>query len=466
VTAAEGSAEGSLPALLIALQRRARFGMVLGLGPIRTALAELGDPQSALACVHVAGSNGKGSVCAMVESIARAAGLRTGLFTSPHLTRFAERIRINGEPIGEEAFASALERALRARGERGPQAGEGADELTFFEALAAAALLAFRDAGVDVAVLEVGLGGRLDATNVIEAPLATAVTSIALEHTDVLGGTLAAIAREKAGILKRGAPVALGPLDEEAAQVIEDTARAVGAGPVWRVARAEGRGWATWAANPLGVPAIEVVRVSKQADSRVLIEAPSSRGERVVTKLGLAGAHQAENAGVAAAIAWQLAARWPAITAAIADGLASARWPGRFEVIERAGVRVILDCAHNPHGALALARALREEGVDPARTALVFGALADKAWEPMLRALAPLASVRYYTSPKGRAPAPIERLMEVAGGARVDEPREALDAALAGARPGDTVLVTGSLYLVGEARGALLGIEADPIIAL
>ncbi|WP_267888146.1 bifunctional folylpolyglutamate synthase/dihydrofolate synthase, partial [Sorangium cellulosum] len=215
------SAAPRLPALLAALGQRAPRGMVLGLDRVREALAALGDPHAGLAAVHVAGTNGKGSVCAMVESIAREAGLRAGLYTSPHLSRFAERIRIGGEMIGDAALEAALSAAL----ERVPS------PLTFFEALTVAAFVAFRDAGVDLAILEVGLGGRLDATNVIAAPLCTAITSIAFDHEALLGPTLADIAREKAGILKPGAPAVLGPLDPEADAAIESAAQAVGAGP-------------------------------------------------------------------------------------------------------------------------------------------------------------------------------------------------------------------------------------------
>lgn len=438
------------------LQRRARFGMKLGLDEIRLGLAELGDPQAGLAVVHVAGSNGKGSVCAMVEAVARAAGLRTGLSTSPHLSRFAERIRLNGEPIEEDAFRRALEPALEVRG----------GGLTFFEVLTAASLLAFRDAGVDIAVLEVGLGGRLDATNVIDAPLATAITSIALEHTEELGPTIGHIAREKAGILKRGAPVITGPLPPEAMREVAAAAGAVGAGGIWRVDWADQSDKNNLKYNDIVGPAARPVLVSRLDGGRTLIEAPGDHGGQVTARLGLRGAHQAENAGVAAAIAWQLAARWPAIGGALKSGLESARWPGRFERIERAGIPIILDCAHNPHGALALAATLREEGLISERTSLVFGALADKDWEPMLRVLAPLAASRYYAMPKGRAAANLDELAAVAPGEKIGDPRAAIEAAVAASRPGDTVLVTGSLYLVGEVRAALLGIESDPVIAL
>src|SRR4051794_2193757 len=203
----------SSPALrsrLEQIQARVPRGIVFGLERVNAALAELGDPHLDLACVHVAGTNGKGSTSAMVESIARAAGLRTGLYTSPHLCRFAERIRLDGEPIDDDAFAAALDRVL----------GGCRADLTVFESLTIAAFVAFHDAGVELAVIEVGLGGRLDATNAIRAPLCTAITSIGLDHTEYLGPTIADVAREKAGILKPGAPAVLGPMPEEAYRAI------------------------------------------------------------------------------------------------------------------------------------------------------------------------------------------------------------------------------------------------------
>jgi dihydrofolate synthase / folylpolyglutamate synthase len=423
-----------------ALVARAPRGMLLGLDRVEAALAALGDPHLGVAAVHVAGSNGKGSTAAMVESIARAAGLRTGLYTSPHLCRFAERIRLDGEPIGDAAF----ERCLAAVLERCQP------DLTFFESLTVAAFVAFHEARVDLAVLEVGLGGRLDATNVIRDPIATAVTSISLEHTAILGDTLGAIAGEKAGILKAGAPVVLGPLPAEADAAVAAVAARVGAGPILRV-----RPWAS-------VPEAGFVDVER--DGHVVRLRPFG-GETQTFPLGLEGPHQGANAAVAWGLARHVAARFSghAWDAAIEEGLAATRWPGRLERLDQGGVTVLLDAAHNPEGVGALCRALPRA---PERTALVFGALADKRWVEMLRDLAPLAGRRYYTEPKGRAPAPLAEMAAVAEGALVPAPREAVARAIAESAPGDTVLVTGSIYLVGEVRAALLGIEADPVIAL
>jgi dihydrofolate synthase/folylpolyglutamate synthase len=422
--------------------------MLLGLDRVVDALAAVGDPHRGVAAVHIGGSNGKGSTAAMVEAIARTAGLRTGLYTSPHLCRFAERIRINGAPIDDDAFERALSAVLsRCR-----------PDLTFFESLTVAAFYAFREAKVDLAVIEVGLGGRLDATNVIEAPLATAITSICLEHTAILGDTIEAIAREKAGILKPLAPVVLGLLGGEADQAITEVAERVGAGPIQRV-----RWGGAW--EP------EVLRVGWDRFNSE-IRGPGERDEMRIG-LGLAGPHQAQNAGVAVGIARHLKVRWPKVDweGAIRKGLRRVHWPGRLESIERNGVEVILDCAHNPEGIEQFKRSILQARFgfgqrESARMALVFGALADKSWSEMLGAIASLADRRYYTEPKGRPPAPLAELASIAPGEVVPEPRDAIDRALASSQPEDTVIVVGSIYLVGEIRAALLGIEADPIIAL
>jgi dihydrofolate synthase/folylpolyglutamate synthase len=440
-----------LVAKLTALQARVPRGMLLGLDRVEHALAALGSPHLGLRAVHVAGSNGKGSTSAMIEAIARAAGLRTGLYTSPHLCRFAERIRLGGEPIDDVSFERSLAAVL----------DHCRPDLTFFESLTVAAFHAFREARVDLAVLEVGLGGRLDATNVIPAPLATAVTSIALEHTAILGDTIALIAREKAGILKPGAPVVLGPLAPEADEAIAEVAARVGAGPIYRVQR-----------DGAWTPGV----IRARWDGGVTDLHGPTDADRFHGTPALLGGHQADNAGVALGVARCLAAHHLLLdpVGATFVGLTTARWPGRYERIaieaetEAAQVTVILDGAHNPEGALRLAELIAAENPsgDPARRALVFGALADKRWTDMLAPLAPLAARRYYTEPKGRAPADLADLRAFAPGEGVADPREAINRAVAESRPGDTVLVTGSIYLVGEIRAHLLGIAADPVIAL
>jgi len=432
--------------LIDELMRRAARGMILDPDRVHRALEALGHPERGRSYVHVTGTNGKGSTSAMVEAIAREAGVRTGLYTSPHLCRWAERIRVDGEAIGDEVFAASLERAL-----------EAAPEATFFEALTLAAFVAFEALSVPLVVLEVGIGGRLDATNVVEDKVGTAITTVGLEHTALLGGTLASIAREKAGIFRRGVPVVLGPLEDEALGAALEAADAVGAGPILRLAR-PGE-----VASSSGKTTVFEARALPEGRAR--IELP---GARVEAKLALGGAHQVDNAAVAAALAL-VSLKSPGVSSALpgilARGIASARWPGRLERIEKEGRTVLLDCAHNPHGVTALASHLRAEGFDPARVILVFGALADKDWPSMLDMLAPFADRRVYASPKGRPAASLVELAARFPGEMAPEGPEAASRALSMAGPGDVVVVTGSLYLIGEIRGSLLGIECDPLVA-
>jgi dihydrofolate synthase/folylpolyglutamate synthase len=393
---------------LSALYARVPLGMRLGLEPMREACARAGNPERAFPSVHVGGTNGKGSTCAMVEASARAAGWKTGLYTSPHLVRFAERIRIDGQPIDDGTLTTVLEEALAI----------GAD-LSFFETATLAAFLAFRAAKVDLAVVEVGIGGRLDATNVLSSPKVTAITGVAFDHQDKLGDTLAAIAAEKAAIAKPDVPMVLGLLPDEARAVVVASAEAQGA----RVLFAE--------ALP---PEITV---------------------------GLEGAHQRENARVAWAIGAELG-----LSADIrARGLSEARWPGRLERIEvREGELAglwILDGAHNPDGARALAIALVREKIG----AVVFGALADKAWRPMLGEITAIDAPRFYAPPAGRAPADPNLIASETHGTATASVLEALREARRAAGA-DLVVVCGSLYLVGEARAALLGLAPDPVVAL
>jgi dihydrofolate synthase/folylpolyglutamate synthase len=385
---------------------RIPLGMRLGLDPMLAACERTDHPERAYPVVHVAGTNGKGSVCAMVESIARAAGMHTGLYTSPHLCRFAERIRIDGQPIDDDRLATLLTRAL----DEGP-------ELSFFETATLAAMLAFREAGVDLAVLEVGLGGRLDATNVVPRPEAAAITRIALDHTDRLGSTLVEIAREKAGIAKPGLDLLVGPTPPDVRAAIDEVARAHGA--------------TTSDVNP---------------------RAP-------LPPLGLAGAYQQDNARIAA----ELGRRIGVTHVSIERGLAFTRWPGRLERIGG----VLLDAAHNPDGAGALASHVRSLGLPPGEVALVFGSLADKDWGAMLDALAPVASHRVYVAVKGTRPGVDPSAMAARhAGALAASPKEALDAVNAPGSPPSLVVVAGSMILVGEVRAHLLGLPRDPPVAL
>ena len=412
----------ALARTLEALYARVPLGMRLGLDAMRAACTRAENPERSFPVVHIAGTNGKGSTCAMVESIARAAGKKTGLYTSPHLCRFAERIRIDGEPISDAELTDVLERALAL----GP-------ELSFFETATLAAFLAFRDHHVDLAVIEVGIGGRLDATNVVPPPLVSAITRIALDHMDRLGSTLEEIAREKAGIAKQGSPMVLGPMSPEVRAAALEIILAAGALPI------------------------------------VMGDDPDAVTRDAIT-LGVGGAYQYDNARIATRIARQLGIA----DGARREGLERTRWPGRYERIDvpatdGAGApnelsgTWILDGAHNPDGARSLVLSLGDEREAPA--VIVFGALADKAWPEMLDLLAGLPCPRIYAAPRGRAAAkPSELAARVPGDVAASLP-DALVRARAIAK-GQPVVVCGSLYLVGEARARLLGLAEDPPVAL
>jgi dihydrofolate synthase/folylpolyglutamate synthase len=418
----------SLVTVLGALYARIPLGMRLGLEAMNAACEAVGHPERSFECVHVAGTNGKGSVCAMVESIARAGGKTTGLYTSPHLVKLAERIRVNGEPLSDDELEKVLARALALR-----------PELSFFETVTLAAFLAFQEANVDVAVIEVGIGGRLDATNVIPRPRVAAITRIALDHMDKLGSTVEAIAREKAGIAKPGGRVVLGSVSPSVRAVIQEVATGAQAQLV--------------DAGGDDEPALAKFRAASP----------------------LLGAHQWGNVAIACRIARELGFD----DSVILQGLHATRWPGRLERIDTERGQYLLDGAHNPDGAAALARYLRSvpAGGDapallPADShsagdiALVFGALADKAWPEMLDLLAPVTTHRVYVEPHGRAAtSPLELAQRHAGEA-VESVGEALRRArgLVGRR--GVVVVCGSLYLVGEARALLLGLESDPPVAM
>jgi dihydrofolate synthase/folylpolyglutamate synthase len=400
--------------LLARLASVRALGVDLGLGRMREALAHLGDPQRAFpAAVQIAGTNGKGSTAAMAEAILRTAGLRTGLYTSPHLCRFTERIRIDGREADGDRLAE-LDARVAATGV----------PLTYFEIATALGFLAMAEAKVDVAVLETGLGGRLDAVTTAE-PAAAAITSIGLDHTAYLGDTLAAIAREKAGILKPGVPCFLGALPDEADAQISGVAAALGA-PVRRVGR------------DLPLAAVP---------------------------LGLAGAHQRGNAAIAVALARAAATRLGRTLddRTIAEGLRSVVWPGR---LERLADDLLLDCAHNEEAARVLARSLPALA-GKRRVVLLVSIVSDKDPAAMLAALAPLAAAIVATrSPNPRALPPATLAAAAAPLGRdvtaIDDPTAALAEARRLAAPGGLVVACGSTFLVGHIRAHVLGDPIDP----
>lgn len=386
-----------------------------GLDNIIEALTALGNPQNEFRSVHVAGTNGKGSTCAMIESAARAAGLRTGLFTSPHLIEPTERIVINGEPVTRDqfvhAFTSVLEVGMRM--ETHP---------TYFETVTAMAFLLFRQARIDLGVIEVGLGGRLDATNVVRPELSV-ITPVDFDHEVFLGSSLEQIAGEKAGILKPGVPAVVAPQRPEAEQVI--TRRAVEVGS--RLDR---------------IRTGEFLNVRTNAYGGDF----DFRGSHV--RCPLAGGHQVINAATAVASLQQLGIP--------PDGIGTAQWPGRLELVSR-GPDIILDGAHNPAGARALARHIQEFYSDR-NVWLIYGAMRDKSVQEITEILFPLASRVIVTAPNfARALRP-EALVEASDHPSLqvaDDIGKALEL-VRSANPEDVVFVTGSLYLVGEARALLV----------
>jgi dihydrofolate synthase / folylpolyglutamate synthase len=417
---------------LYALEPR---GIRLGLDRMHAALALRGAPHRAVPVVHVAGSNGKGSVAAMVAAGLRRAGYRTGLYTSPHLHRFVERIRIDGRPAREREVAEGVASIRRTL------AAQGAPELTFFEVTTLLAFEIFRARGCDVAVLEVGLGGRLDATNVVPAPAMGVITRIALEHTDRLGTTLGAIAGEKAGILKPGVPAVVGVRAPEARDVVAARAREVGA-PV------------TWVDEDFAVASEGAQHLAVRVGSRWL------RGLR----RALPGQHQGDNLAIAVATLVGLASRgFDVPEHAIRAGLGATRWPGRLETLH-GSPPVLLDAAHNPDGCAALAAHL--DGMPPGRRVLVFGAMADKDHEAMLAALDGRVSERIFAAPGlPRAAAP-EALARVREGRVAPNVAQAVRWAAEAAGEDGLVVVAGSVFVMAEARAHLLGCRVDPPIAM
>jgi dihydrofolate synthase/folylpolyglutamate synthase len=412
------------------------FGIKLGLENISRLCEALGHPERAFTTLHVAGTNGKGSVTAMVHAGLVAAGVRAARYTSPHLVDLAERFVIGREPIDHASLAETARDVLDCA-DALAASGTLAGPPTFFEASTAIAFELFRRARVEAAVIEVGLGGRFDATNVI-SPAATAITSIGLDHQEQLGSTVGSVAFEKAGIIKRGTPVVVGRLPATAHAVIERVAAERGA--------------------PLVRAADEVTVTVKMQAGRATLDVTTPRHDYGPLTLALRGEHQVDNALVAIRLAEVAHGRGLAfLPGAVARGLTDVTWPARLELMTLAERRILLDAAHNPDGAAALARYLTRW--HPERPPLVFAAMRDKDVEGMLRALLPaVGEVVVTTPPTPRAADARElaaRVRALARGRRVevvDEPLAAVELAL---EYGHTICVAGSIYLAGAVRGAL-----------
>jgi dihydrofolate synthase/folylpolyglutamate synthase len=422
---------------LEALAARQRFGVRQGLEVMEALLAQMGRPESGLAPIHIAGTNGKGSVAAMTDAVLRAAGWTCGRYTSPHLQRFNERIFVNGEAVADAPLAEAIlavEAAARAA------VAAGAEEPTFFECATAAAFEVYRRAGVRLVALETGLGGRLDATNVV-TPLVSVITRIGLEHTQWLGETLAAIAGEKAGIIKPGRPVVCGAMPDEARAVVRRRAADLGC----RL-----------------VDADEAVSVSAVRSRPEGLEARVSTVSRDLGKvvLPLGGLFQAENlaTAVAALEAAEEALGLRLPDEAFREGLAGVCWPGRFQLASREPP-VIVDGAHNPDCATALRLALKKSGLK-GPLGLVAGFCDDKDAGAFLKILASSFTRAWAVtipSPRAMAGDAVCALMRANGlTARQAELGAALDEARAWAlAEGGAVVVCGSLFLAGEALNRL-----------
>ncbi len=415
-----------------------QHGIKLGLETITTLLRRVGNPHRRYPSVHIGGTNGKGSTSAMAAAIFQAAGYRVGLYTSPHLVDFRERIRVDGTMISEAQVAALVDR-LRAA---------AAPDLapTFFEFTTALAFLYFAEAAIDVAVLEVGLGGRFDATNVVE-PLATAITTIGLDHQPYLGDTVEAIAFEKAGIVKPGVPLVLGRIDGSAREVIEHRAREQGA-PVLRLGRD--------------------VRTEGTSTMDFTLTGPSGRFEHL--SCALQGRFQLDNAACAIALCGIVGERGFSLPeSAIRSGLQSVSWEGRLEVVADAP-RVILDGAHNPAAAEALGEFLAGWRATHAgsRLVLVLGMMRDKRPREFLRPLLCFCDDLILTQadlPRAAMGSELRTiLLDLAPGAQVAAtPADALALARRSAGPDGLVCVTGSLMLVGDVKALLRGCRLSPV---
>jgi len=386
------------------------FGIKFGLENITAIVERLGRPDRTFKSVHVAGTNGKGSVTAMVDAALRAAGHRTARYTSPHLTDLSERFVIGGRPVAHDTLVCAVAtvrdvvESLRFDGTLGVQP-------TFFEVTTAAAFELFRRAEVEIAVLEVGLGGRLDATNIV-SPVVTAITSIALDHQLYLGSTLAEIAFEKAGIIKAGVPVVVGPVDSESLSVI--------------------------------------ARVANERGAALIRATPA---DAAPFTLGLYGDHQRANAGVAVRLLEQLTARGVGVPSdAVARGLADPEWPGRLDQRRLPdGRELLLDAAHNPAGAAALASYLTAESQ---RRPLVFAAMRDKDIDGMFRILLPAIGAAVMTrasNPRSADPGMLaDSARRIAPALPIAIEPSSTDALAAAWRMSPRIVVAGSIFLLGD----------------
>ncbi len=409
-----------------------RHGIRPGLERIASLLSNLGDPQRAYQSIHVAGTNGKGSTSAMLESILIEAGLSIGLYTSPHLVRFSERIRVNGTLIPDRDVIRVASIVKKA--------SEGLkDEPTFFEFTTAMAFVYFKEKKVDLAVLEAGMGGRLDATNVV-TPLVSVITNVGLDHMEYLGDDIRKIAREKAGIIKKNIPVVTAC--EEPGAIREITLSSRKKGSPLHILKKDFRTKDT--------PAMHRGRNPRDA-----FDYHGIRKNISGLELNLKGRHQCKNAACAIAALEIIASAGVAVSeGAVRKGLKKVLWPARVEVIKKKPL-LILDAAHNPAGARTLREALL--GLRFKRLLLVLGIMADKDIDGILKELAPMAEIVFLTVPRTERAAGPDILLEKLApynkkAVTVSSVARACDEALSEAKGADAVCVTGSIFTVGEAK--------------
>ncbi|OGR89201.1 MAG: hypothetical protein A2992_10105 [Elusimicrobia bacterium RIFCSPLOWO2_01_FULL_59_12] len=437
--------------LIARLSRRGVFRIKPGLERTRGVLNALGDPQARLQAIHIAGTNGKGSVAACMESVLRSAGYRTGLYTSPHLWDVRERIQLNRQPIGAAAFRDIAQEVLKAERQVGYT-------LTFFEFLTVMAFKTFADASVEVALIETGMGGRWDATNVLDHPALTLITSIGLDHVQWLGPSETAIAREKAGILKEGTPLIHGARGR--------AARAIAA-----------------CARKKNVPLLQIGRdfyatpgVVQWERSRQALSYTGPAGTRTLT-LGLMGRYQLDNAALALAAFETLQKQgWKITEASLRNGMARVNWPGRFQLETLTEPRVLFDGAHNPPALQRLLDALKASPWHRTPKTFVFGVYRDKDYSRLLAMIRPHAAHLVVCTLPGARALPAKKAAEsfgrpdsppqagstgspytrrvsgrnTCGVTLVKDPRQALGKALRLTDKNHLVVVTGSLALVGK----------------
>ena len=426
-----------------------RFGEKPGLARIRCILKHLGDPQLQFPAVHVGGTNGKGSVVALTASVLSEAGYRTGMFTKPHLVAYNERIRVDGRPIGDDELSSLFEEVAAAVEKAKEELGT--DDPTEFEVGTAVMMLHFARVKVDVAVVEVGLGGRLDSTNVVDSRV-VALGPTALDHTAVLGPDLASIAREKAGIFRKGVPAVIAPQPPEALEVYRAAAEDAGT-PLYVVRRRE-----NWESGER--PSGEVwYREVAWGPGGGRLDVLTEQREYRDLEISLLGRHQLQNAAVAVG-ALDLLRDFPAGERSLRSGLKSARWAGRFELVEGAP-RILFDGVHNPGGAEAFAASF--DTLFPGeRPVFVMAVLGEKDAGGILRPIAPFASEIVFTAPSSSRLPPAAPEALAAQGRALGVPScavvpaaAALEEAVRRAGARGMVCVCGSLYLVGELKGIL-----------